>query len=112
MSEADVLTKLLVQGYTKDGLSTYTLAERHDISRYRAKELLLCAKVRLRRSGRKVARATPEIIRAYEKGTSIRDLARENNLSYSTMRLQLQAGGVDLRKRGGGYRAGLSSRVP
>lgn len=53
---------------------------------------------------------TPDLVKAYEGGASIRDLVKEFGLGYGTVQRRLRLSGVTLRARGGGLRAKNRSR--
>lgn len=92
----DDLASRIVREYVDDDrVTTYSLAERHELPVYRVRELLLAARVPLR--GKTGQVASPEMIKAYEAGASIRDVAAAAGISYSTARYRLQSSGIPLR---------------
>ncbi|MFD6068625.1 helix-turn-helix domain-containing protein [Amycolatopsis lurida] len=97
---SDDLAARVVQEYVNDsGATTYTLAARHRVSRHRVWTILKAAEVDTRRRWPERQPATPEVVAAYQAGSTIERIAEDSGLSYRFVRNGLLAAGVTLRPR-------------
>lgn len=107
-ADRDKLGAALERDYVK-GRSLVELAEQHGTSAGRVRTILLERGVALRSRGGSVRKPDPErerrakeVAKKYRAGATLAELGSEYGVSASTARNLVQAGGGQLRPRGGG----------